>query len=563
MRKHLTITRAPFSGAPFGDLGKKAAPLTGQSMALFPDKPDPRIAAWFGDNQVVTLQQGETITAAMHKVARATGAPDTASGVNSSFALLPGEDGAIASATSSGSMATLKALKAGRVRYKLTSGDTTVSGTIIIIVTAKPTPKPAQITTQPPAAVTLKEGDQIAIKVTATGATAYRWEKLKADGKTWEAVNGKTTDTLAAAVAVPADTGSYHVVISGEPGSADVISTVCVLTVTAKPVDHLNLIESGTAPGTLTDYHDGLQTLAIKVGTVFSITVQRMQDGTTTPVAGGGNNFKIASAGNSAIAEAINAPSDTTNKRTLQITAKAKGTSTIKLTSADGQALVTLTINVEDAALPAVKATALDINDITDNKSGGKAGAKMKPLHFNKLNADDEYFYTVKPSDASGYKLKWEFTEQDGSKTDKASIDPNTGAITCLKEGDILLKLTLTNADGSTLTDSERYHMYPQEYFNITTPSLKDLKVGNTVEFTKVAPGIVGGGGTPDDFLKNVDGTIQITYSSDDAAIAKVNADGLITAVKEGNTHVHANVKVVSNGTTFTATDSSYLKVVA
>lgn len=347
MRKHHTLTRMPFSGAPFGDLGKPPAPITGTSLTIIPETAnDPHFGAWFDDQVTITLMEGETVKGLMRKIDRATQKVDNNSGNGAKLTLKAGNDASLADVITSGNAVTIKALKAGRANYHFASGDGSVTATMNLVVTPKPPAKAAQITTQPPAAVTLKEGDPISIKVTATGATAYRWEKLKADGKTWEAVNGKTTDTLAAAVAVPADTGSYHVVISGEPGSADVVSTVCVLTVTAKPTDHLNLIESGTAPGTLTDYANGLQTLSMKAGTVFTITVQRIAAGSSTAISGGGNNFTITSAGDAAIAEAIHAPSDTTNKRTLQITGKAQGASTVKLASADGQALVTLVINI-------------------------------------------------------------------------------------------------------------------------------------------------------------------------------------------------------------------------
>lgn len=90
------------------------------------------------------------------------------------------------------------------------------------------------ITTQPPATLAVAVGATINITpvvATNTAATAtYQWQKLNADGTTWDNIAGATAVKFTKAAAAAADSGSYRLRIKNGPTiTAD--TGVCVVTV--------------------------------------------------------------------------------------------------------------------------------------------------------------------------------------------------------------------------------------------------------------------------------------------------------------------------------------------
>ncbi len=82
---------------------------------------------------------------------------------------------------------------------------------------------------------------------------------------------------------------------------------------------------------------------------------------------------------------------------------------------------------------------------------------------------------------------------------------------------------------------------------SMATDSLSAMVVGETKQLVYTV--------TPEG-VENPDG-YTITFSSEDPAVATVDETGIITAVADGGTRIHATAKLQ----TVTADDSSYLSV--
>lgn len=99
-------------------------------------------------------------------------------------------------------------------------------------------PIAAHITTNPAPSTTVVTGQPFTLTVVATGAQSYAWQKLESDGITWTPVpviSPNITDTYTDSNATSDDAGSYRVVVKGDAGTPDAISTTAVVTVSATP----------------------------------------------------------------------------------------------------------------------------------------------------------------------------------------------------------------------------------------------------------------------------------------------------------------------------------------
>ncbi|MDR2920624.1 MAG: right-handed parallel beta-helix repeat-containing protein [Tannerella sp.] len=93
---------------------------------------------------------------------------------------------------------------------------------------------PVVITTQP-VDLTVNEGAGDTLRVTATNATGYQWQKL--DGNIWTDISGATGASYTIDGAIPSDAGSYRVIVSGL-GNTEIsaIAIVIVNDATAIPI---------------------------------------------------------------------------------------------------------------------------------------------------------------------------------------------------------------------------------------------------------------------------------------------------------------------------------------
>lgn len=137
------------------------------------------------------------------------------------------------------------------------------------------------------------------------------------------------------------------------------------------------------------------------------------------------------------------------------------------------------------------------------------------------LARDSAYTLTaeVDPVDADDTTVKWAIAE--GSATDVISIDPQTGAINALKKGKT--KITVTAGNFTKTIDVEVNvpvkQFTAQEELEIYKGDVNKKKISVTINPTDA-----------DDQ--------EITWSSDDEAIATVSEDGIVTGHKAGSTTI-------------------------
>lgn len=147
--------------------------------------------------------------------------------------------------------------------------------------------------------------------------------------------------------------------------------------------------------------------------------------------------------------------------------------------------------------------------------------------------------WTIDPPNAEIYDLQF-----SSSHPEFATIDSN-GLMTFVAEGGFDITMTVkTGTSATTLTDSSGGYA---STMGMATDSLSAMTVGETKQlvYTVTPAGV-----------ENLDG-YSIAFSSEDPAIATVSSTGLITAVADGDTRIHATATLQ----TVTADDSSYLAV--
>jgi len=134
----------------------------------------------------------------------------------------------IAGATSpTYSVASAATLNAGTYTVTATNpyGSTTSDGALVTVNVVLPS-----LTTQPPAALTVHQGQAITINAAYAGSLprTYQWYRDS------EAISGATGATYTIAAASSADAGTYHVVVTNEGGSASSNNTVVAVVGTAE-----------------------------------------------------------------------------------------------------------------------------------------------------------------------------------------------------------------------------------------------------------------------------------------------------------------------------------------
>lgn len=147
--------------------------------------------------------------------------------------------------------------------------------------------------------------------------------------------------------------------------------------------------------------------------------------------------------------------------------------------------------------------------------------------------------WTLEPPGAEIYDLQ--FTS---SHPEFATVDAN-GLMTFVAEGGFDITMTAkTGTSATTLTDTSGGYV---STLGMATDSLSALTVGDTAQLVYTV--------TPSG-VEDLEG-YSITFSSEDPSVATVSSTGLITAVADGGTRIHATASVQS----VTADDSSYLTV--
>ncbi|MBL5841400.1 Ig-like domain-containing protein, partial [Enterobacter asburiae] len=147
--------------------------------------------------------------------------------------------------------------------------------------------------------------------------------------------------------------------------------------------------------------------------------------------------------------------------------------------------------------------------------------------------------WSIDPPGAEIYDLQF-----SSSHPEFATIDAN-GLMTFVAEGGFDITMTAkTGTSATTLTDSSGGYA---NTMGMSTDSLSAMTVGDTKQlvYTVTPAGV-----------ENLDG-YSISFSSEDPTVATVSSTGLITAVADGGTRIHATAAVQ----TVTADDSSYLSV--
>ena len=147
--------------------------------------------------------------------------------------------------------------------------------------------------------------------------------------------------------------------------------------------------------------------------------------------------------------------------------------------------------------------------------------------------------WSIDPPGAEIYDLQF-----SSSHPEFATVDAN-GLMTFVAEGGFDITMTAkTGTSATTLTDSSGGYA---NTMGMSTDSLSAMTVGDTKQlvYTVTPAGV-----------ENLDG-YSISFSSEDPTVATVSSTGLITAVADGGTRIHATAAVQ----TVTADDSSYLSV--
>ncbi|MCC3723684.1 Ig-like domain-containing protein, partial [Staphylococcus haemolyticus] len=147
--------------------------------------------------------------------------------------------------------------------------------------------------------------------------------------------------------------------------------------------------------------------------------------------------------------------------------------------------------------------------------------------------------WSIDPPGAEIYDLQF-----SSSHPEFATVDAN-GLMTFVAEGGFDITMTAkTGTSATTLTDSSGGYA---NTMGMSTDSLSAMTVGDTKQlvYTVTPAGV-----------ENLDG-YSISFSSEDPTVATVSPTGLITAVADGGTRIHATAAVQ----TVTADDSSYLSV--
>ena len=179
------------------------------------------------------------------------------------------------------------------------------------------------------------------------------------------------------------------------------------------------------------------------------------------------------------------------------------GTADITVTTADGGKEAACKVTVANAA------ENVKVNSITINGSSNMT-----------VNGEQTLTATVKPDDASNKTVTW-----SSSNTEMATVDQNTGKVTALKEGKVTI--TATAADGSGTKKEFEINI------SKAVVPVESVSVTGQLELTVNEGSQLSASINPSDATNK-----NVTWKSDNDAIATVTSKGYVVAKSAGETTV-------------------------
>ncbi|MEE1096428.1 MAG: Ig-like domain-containing protein [Paludibacteraceae bacterium] len=321
-----------------------------------------------------------------------------------------------------------------------------------------------------------------------TTSTSKNWAfTFSTDGgKTWETEQtqandgNKTAHDIAVNVTIPAGANGFRVI--RRAGTSTILTSIT-----------LSIGASGPAgPVAVTGVTLDKTTLSIEAG-------QTAQLAASIQPANADNQAVTWSTSDAAIASV-----DANGK----VTANAKGTATITVTTADGGKTATCTITVTEPAAP-VAVTGVTLNKNNTTIYTGRAET---------LTA------TIQPADATNKAVTW-----TSDNTGVATV--NNGVVTGVSVGSATI--TAKTADGGftatcTVTVEEAPIVHPTGV-SVSKTSI-NLQVGGSETLTATV--------TPADANNK-----NVTWSTSDATVAAVDKNGKVTGIKAGNATITATTE--------------------
>ncbi len=258
------------------------------------------------------------------------------------------------------------------------------------------------------------------------------------------------------------------------------------------------------------------------------------------------NNVKLET-GNTTTLKALISPDNATNKSVTwsssdnsvakvdangKITAVKSGKATITVTTEDGKKTATCTVTVSTPPAKPVSVTGVKLN---------KTSLTLTEKNTATLTA------TVVPADANNKKVTW-----SSSDSSVAKVDAN-GKVTAVKSGKAII--TVTTEDGKkTATCTVTVSALPEKTVSVTGVKLNKTSLTLTEKDTATLTATVAPANASNK---------KVTWSSSNSSVAKVDANGKITAVKSGKATITVTTEDGKKTTTCTVTVNPKDKVTA
>ena len=186
-----------------------------------------------------------------------------------------------------------------------------------------------------------------------------------------------------------------------------------------------------------------------------------------------------------------------------KVTAYSPGTATITVTTADGNYTATCTVYVYSSTV-SVSSVSLDKSQATVNQ-----GSSLQ------LTA------TINPSDATNKDVTW-----TSSNPTVATVDSN-GKVTALAPGTTTITVTTEDGDKTAACTVTVVRPVISVSLDKTQATIDE---GKTLQLTATV--------TPDDATNK-----EVTWSSSNTSVATVDANGLVTGIKKGETVITVTAK--------------------
>lgn len=321
-----------------------------------------------------------------------------------------------------------------------------------------------------------------------TTSTSKNWAfTFSTDGgKTWETEQtqandgNKTAHDIAVNVTIPAGANGFRVI--RRAGTSTILTSIT-----------LSIGASGPAgPVAVTGVTLDKTSLSIEAGQTAQLTA----------------TIQPANADNQAVTWSSSDNNVVSVDATGKITANAKGSATITVTTADGGKTAICTVTVTEPAAPVA------VTGVTLNKNN----TTIYTGRTETLTA------TIQPADATNKAITW-----TSDNTGVATI--NNGVVTGVSVG--TATITVKTADGGfsatcTVTVEEAPIVHPTGV-SISKTSI-NLQVGGSETLTATV--------TPADANNK-----NVTWSTSDATVAAVDKNGKVTGIKAGNATITATTE--------------------